>query len=103
MAPAYTHVIVLALSERCLLVYLTVEMPSPPEPLITPPAPQTYSSQNAEEPDLRGKIRERDRQLNILASRLRNGSGQGHSTVKIPVCKGDGRSAQLLIYTDTPI
>ena len=33
----------------------------------------------------------------------RNGSGQGHSTVKFPVRKGDGRSARLLIYTDTPI
>jgi len=31
----------------------------------------------------------------------RNGSGQGHSTVKIPLRKGDGRSARLLIYTDT--
>jgi hypothetical protein len=36
-------------------------------------------------------------------SYVRNGSGQGHSTVKFPVRKGDGRSARLLIYTDTPI
>jgi hypothetical protein len=44
-------------------ILLTLEMPSPPEPLFTPPEPQTYSSQKAEEPDLRGKIRELDRRV----------------------------------------
>jgi hypothetical protein len=48
--------------ELCLLVvYFTLEMPSHPKPLINPPASQTYSSQKAEEPDLREKIWERDR------------------------------------------
>jgi len=35
--------------------------------------------------------------------RQRNGSGQAHSTVKIPVRNEGGRSARLLIYTNTPI
>lgn len=42
-------------------ILLTLEMPSPPEPLFTPPESQIYSSQKAEEPDLREKIRELDR------------------------------------------
>jgi hypothetical protein len=33
----------------------------------------------------------------------RNASGQGHSTVKIPVRNEGGRSVRLLIYTETPI
>jgi len=33
----------------------------------------------------------------------RNGSGQGHSTVKFPVRKGDGRSARLLILYSVPV
>jgi hypothetical protein len=49
-------------------------------------------------PDLSGLA---DRAHESLADR--NGSGQGHFTVKIPVWKEDGRSARLLIYTDTPI
>ena len=40
-------------------------MPSPPEPLITTPTSQTYSSQKAKEPDLREKIQERDRQRKL--------------------------------------
>jgi hypothetical protein len=44
-------------------ILLTLEMPSPPEPLFTPPESQIYSSQKAEEPDLREKIRELDRRV----------------------------------------
>jgi hypothetical protein len=33
----------------------------------------------------------------------RNDSGQAHFTVKMPVRKEGGRSARLLIYTDTPV
>jgi hypothetical protein len=48
-------------------------MPSPPEHLFTPPASQTRSSQKAEEPDLRERILERDRERkleNATARRL---------------------------------
>jgi hypothetical protein len=33
----------------------------------------------------------------------RNASGQGYSIVNFPVRNAGGRSARLLIYTDTPI
>jgi serine/threonine protein kinase len=35
--------------------------------------------------------------------KVRNGSGQAHSTVKMPVRKEASTSIRLLIYTDTPI
>ena len=41
--------------------------------------------------------------LEDVISARRNGSGQAHSIVKIPVRNEGGRSARLLIYTDTPI
>jgi hypothetical protein len=40
---------------------------------------------------------------NLYGTLDRNGSGQGHSIVKIPVRNEGGRSARLLIYTNTPI
>jgi hypothetical protein len=38
-----------------------------------------------------------------LGSRFRNGSGQAHSTVKIPVRNEGGRSARLLILYGVPV
>jgi hypothetical protein len=40
-------------------------MPSPPEPLFTPSVSQMHSSQKAEVPDLREKIREQDRRRRL--------------------------------------
>jgi hypothetical protein len=92
MTPAYTHVIVLALSEPCLLACLTVEMHSPSEPLITPPAPQAYSSQKAGEPGLREKIRERDRQRKLhdaVTGRLKLRRGKERIRKQLEAVRGE--------------
>jgi hypothetical protein len=53
--------------------------------------------------DLEAKWFEKAHRLVCYWSLPRNVSGQWHFTVKIPVRKECGRSARLLIYTDTPI